>query len=41
MARARELHAVELKPTAITVEGREEDLTALANRLEQLRRLCR
>ena len=30
MARARELHAVELKPTAITVEGREAGWSSCA-----------
>jgi hypothetical protein len=44
MARAHGLRVLELADTAITaitVEGREDDLAAFADRLEQLRRLCR
>ena len=37
MARAHDLHVVpELSETAITVEGREDDLAAFAEQLEQL-----
>ena len=41
MARAYELRVVKQTPASITVEGREEELTAFADRLEQLARLCR
>jgi hypothetical protein len=44
MATAYGLHVVELAYTAITaitVEGHEDDLVAFADRLAQLRRLCR
>jgi hypothetical protein len=44
MAAAYDLHVLELADTAITaitVEGREDDLAAFADRLAQLRRLCR
>ncbi len=35
------MRVVELSETTITVKGREDDLTAFADRLAQLRRLCR
>ncbi len=41
MARAYELRVVEQTAALIVVEGREEELTAFAARLEQLTRLCR
>jgi hypothetical protein len=44
MAAAYNLTVVDLADTAITVvtvEGREDDLAAFADRLEQLTRLCR
>jgi hypothetical protein len=44
MAAAHDLRVVELADTAITaitVEGRADDLAAFADRLEQLTRLCR
>jgi hypothetical protein len=41
MAAAHHLRVVELSETTITVEGREDDLAAFAERLEQLQRLCR
>jgi hypothetical protein len=42
MAAAYDLHVLaDTALTAITVEGREDDLAAFADRLAQLRRLCR
>jgi hypothetical protein len=41
MARAHDLRVVKIGAWVITVEGREGDHTAFADRLEQLRRLCR
>ena len=41
MAHAHELRVVKIWAGAITVEGREADLAAFANRLALLRRLCR
>jgi hypothetical protein len=41
MARANNLHVVELSETAITVESHEDDLAAFADRLASLLRLCR
>ena len=41
MARAYELRVVKQTPASIIVEGREEELAAFADRLEQLARLCR
>jgi hypothetical protein len=41
MARAYELRIVKQTGAAIIVEGREDDLAAFADRLEQLSRLCR
>ena len=41
MAAGYSLHVVELGERTITVEGCEDDLAAFADRLAQLRRLCR
>ena len=41
MARAYDLQVVEQSPAAIIVEGREDDLAAFADRLEQLTRMGR
>jgi hypothetical protein len=41
MARAYELRVIKQTPASIIVEGREEELAAFADRLEQLARLCR
>ena len=41
MAAAHHLRVVELSETTITFKGREDDLAAFADRLAQLRRLCR
>jgi hypothetical protein len=41
MARTLGLRVVKIGAWTITLEGREDDLAAFADRLEQLRRLCR
>jgi hypothetical protein len=41
MAHAHELRVVKQTAASIVVEGREDDLATFADRLAQLRRLCR